>query len=126
MGVISWIILGLIAGFVASKILNRTGSGLVLHLVLWEGRCGRWRPHLLRSIWDERGHRRQPLEHRRLGDWRDCRAVDLRGAGREILTHSAIILSGPAAVSFNIGAKRTQSEASVGYLGSRAFPGCAS
>jgi uncharacterized membrane protein YeaQ/YmgE (transglycosylase-associated protein family) len=34
MGVISWIILGLIAGFVASKILNRTGSGLTIDLVL--------------------------------------------------------------------------------------------
>jgi uncharacterized membrane protein YeaQ/YmgE (transglycosylase-associated protein family) len=34
MGVISWIILGLIAGFIASKILNRTGSGLVVDLVL--------------------------------------------------------------------------------------------
>ena len=34
MGVISWIILGLIAGFIASKILNRTGSGLIVDLVL--------------------------------------------------------------------------------------------
>ena len=34
MGVISWIILGLIAGFTASKIVNRTGSGLILDLVL--------------------------------------------------------------------------------------------
>jgi uncharacterized membrane protein YeaQ/YmgE (transglycosylase-associated protein family) len=34
MGVISWIILELIADFVASKILNRTGSGLILDLVL--------------------------------------------------------------------------------------------
>jgi len=34
MGVVSWIILGLIAGFIASKILNRTGSGLILDLVL--------------------------------------------------------------------------------------------
>jgi uncharacterized membrane protein YeaQ/YmgE (transglycosylase-associated protein family) len=34
MGIISWIILGLIAGFIASKIVNRTGSGLVLDLVL--------------------------------------------------------------------------------------------
>ena len=34
MGVISWIILGLVAGFIASKILNRTGSGLILDLVL--------------------------------------------------------------------------------------------
>jgi uncharacterized membrane protein YeaQ/YmgE (transglycosylase-associated protein family) len=34
MGVVSWIILGLIAGFIASKIVNRTGSGLILDLVL--------------------------------------------------------------------------------------------
>jgi uncharacterized membrane protein YeaQ/YmgE (transglycosylase-associated protein family) len=34
MGVISWIILGLIAGFIASKIVNRTGSGLIVDLVL--------------------------------------------------------------------------------------------
>jgi uncharacterized membrane protein YeaQ/YmgE (transglycosylase-associated protein family) len=34
MGVISWIILGLIAGFIAGKILNRTGSGLIMDLVL--------------------------------------------------------------------------------------------
>ena len=34
MGIISWIILGLIAGFIASKIVNRTGSGLILDLVL--------------------------------------------------------------------------------------------
>jgi uncharacterized membrane protein YeaQ/YmgE (transglycosylase-associated protein family) len=34
MGIVSWIILGLIAGFIASKILNRTGSGLIVDLVL--------------------------------------------------------------------------------------------
>ena len=34
MGVISWIILGLIAGFIASKIVNKSGSGLILDLVL--------------------------------------------------------------------------------------------
>jgi uncharacterized membrane protein YeaQ/YmgE (transglycosylase-associated protein family) len=34
MGVISWVVLGLIAGFIASKIVNRTGSGLILDLVL--------------------------------------------------------------------------------------------
>jgi uncharacterized membrane protein YeaQ/YmgE (transglycosylase-associated protein family) len=34
MRVVSWIILGLIAGFTASKILNRAGSGLTLDLVL--------------------------------------------------------------------------------------------
>jgi uncharacterized membrane protein YeaQ/YmgE (transglycosylase-associated protein family) len=34
MGIISWIILGLIAGFIASKIVNKTGSGLILDLLL--------------------------------------------------------------------------------------------
>ena len=34
MGIISWIILGLIAGFIASKIVNRTGSGVVLDIFL--------------------------------------------------------------------------------------------
>ncbi len=34
MGIISWIILGLIAGFIGSKIVNRTGEGIVLDIVL--------------------------------------------------------------------------------------------
>ncbi|HEY5300344.1 MAG TPA: GlsB/YeaQ/YmgE family stress response membrane protein [Acetobacteraceae bacterium] len=34
MGWIAWIILGLIAGFIASKIVNKEGSGLVLDIVL--------------------------------------------------------------------------------------------
>jgi uncharacterized membrane protein YeaQ/YmgE (transglycosylase-associated protein family) len=34
MGVISWIILGLIAGFLASKIVNKTGSGLTTDIAL--------------------------------------------------------------------------------------------
>jgi uncharacterized membrane protein YeaQ/YmgE (transglycosylase-associated protein family) len=34
MGVISWIVLGLIVGFIASKIVNKTGSGLVLDVVI--------------------------------------------------------------------------------------------
>ncbi len=34
MGIIAWIVLGLIAGFIASKIVNRSGSGVVLDLVL--------------------------------------------------------------------------------------------
>ena len=34
MSIIAWLILGLIAGFVASKIINKTGGGLVLDLVL--------------------------------------------------------------------------------------------
>ena len=34
MGFISWIVLGLIAGFLGSKIVNKTGEGLVLDIVL--------------------------------------------------------------------------------------------
>jgi uncharacterized membrane protein YeaQ/YmgE (transglycosylase-associated protein family) len=34
MGIIAWVVLGLIAGFIASKIVNHTGSGLVMDIVL--------------------------------------------------------------------------------------------
>jgi uncharacterized membrane protein YeaQ/YmgE (transglycosylase-associated protein family) len=34
MSMIAWIILGLIAGFIASKLVNRTGEGVVLDILL--------------------------------------------------------------------------------------------
>ena len=34
MSILAWIVLGLIAGFVASKLVNRTGGSLVLDLLL--------------------------------------------------------------------------------------------
>ena len=34
MGVISWIVLGLIAGFIGSKIVNRSGQGLLRDIAL--------------------------------------------------------------------------------------------
>ena len=34
MSILAWIILGLVAGFIASKIVNRTGSGIVMDLLL--------------------------------------------------------------------------------------------
>lgn len=34
MSIIAWIILGLIAGFIGSKIVNRTGEGILLDIVL--------------------------------------------------------------------------------------------
>lgn len=34
MGIIAWIILGLIAGFIASKIVNKTGEGFLLDIAL--------------------------------------------------------------------------------------------
>ena len=34
MGIISWIILGVIAGFIGSRIVNKTGQGLIMDIVL--------------------------------------------------------------------------------------------
>jgi uncharacterized membrane protein YeaQ/YmgE (transglycosylase-associated protein family) len=34
MSILAWIVLGLIAGFIASKIVNHTGSGIILDIVL--------------------------------------------------------------------------------------------
>lgn len=34
MGIIAWIVLGLISGFLASKIVNKTGEGLVVDILL--------------------------------------------------------------------------------------------
>jgi len=34
MGFLSWIILGLIAGFIGSKLVNKTGSGLIMDIAL--------------------------------------------------------------------------------------------
>ena len=34
MSIIGWIILGLIAGFIASKIVNKQGSGIVVDILL--------------------------------------------------------------------------------------------
>jgi uncharacterized membrane protein YeaQ/YmgE (transglycosylase-associated protein family) len=34
MSVLGWIVLGLIAGFIASKIVNKTGEGAILDIIL--------------------------------------------------------------------------------------------
>ena len=34
MSIIAWLVLGLIAGFIGSKIVNRSGEGLLLDIVL--------------------------------------------------------------------------------------------
>ena len=34
MSIIAWIILGLVAGFIASKIVNRKGEGIILDILL--------------------------------------------------------------------------------------------
>ncbi len=47
MSIIGWIILGLIAGFIASKIVNRTGDGFVVDILLGIGAAvvGGWLFH---------------------------------------------------------------------------------
>ena len=34
MSILAWIVLGLVAGFIASKVVNKSGSGLLLDVVL--------------------------------------------------------------------------------------------
>ena len=34
MSILAWLVVGLIAGFLASKIVNKTGSGMVMDIVL--------------------------------------------------------------------------------------------
>ncbi|WP_428483909.1 GlsB/YeaQ/YmgE family stress response membrane protein [Rhodopila sp.] len=34
MSIIAWLVLGLVAGFIASKVINQTGEGLLLDIVL--------------------------------------------------------------------------------------------
>ena len=34
MGILAWIVFGLIAGFIASKIVNKSGEGVLLDIVL--------------------------------------------------------------------------------------------
>ena len=34
MGILAWLVLGLISGFIASKIINKSGEGLIMDIVL--------------------------------------------------------------------------------------------
>jgi uncharacterized membrane protein YeaQ/YmgE (transglycosylase-associated protein family) len=34
LGIIAWLVLGLLAGFIASKLINKTGEGLVVDIIL--------------------------------------------------------------------------------------------
>ena len=55
MGFIAWIVLGLIAGFIASKVVNRTGGGLLTDCILGiiGGLVGGWVANALH--WDLSG-----------------------------------------------------------------------
>jgi uncharacterized membrane protein YeaQ/YmgE (transglycosylase-associated protein family) len=76
MSIIGWIVLGLNAGFVASKIVNKTGEGVILDIVL--GIVGGGGRRLaVRHLRGVRGDRLQPLQHARGGDRRRRRAGPL-------------------------------------------------
>ena len=45
MSILAWLVVGLIAGFLASKVINKTGSGLVMDIVL--GVIGGYRNHTI-------------------------------------------------------------------------------
>lgn len=34
MGILAWLVLGLVSGFIASKLINKTGEGLVMDIIL--------------------------------------------------------------------------------------------
>ena len=34
MGILSWLLLGLVAGFIGSKLVNKSGEGLIIDIVL--------------------------------------------------------------------------------------------
>ena len=34
MGILAWLVLGLVSGFIASKLVNKTGEGLIMDIVL--------------------------------------------------------------------------------------------
>jgi hypothetical protein len=63
--------LGLIAGFVASKIVNKTGEGLILDIILAHHRSLRWRLDLL-NVWSQRSDGTKSLQCAGGGSGRCC------------------------------------------------------
>ena len=76
MSIIGWIVLGLVAGFIASKIVNKQGEGFFLDIVLGIVGAVIERVHL-RAVRRGGRHRLQPLQHDRRGRGRDHPARDL-------------------------------------------------
>ena len=76
MSIIGWIILGLIAGFIASKIVNKQGEGIILDIVLGNHRRHR-RRLLVCPVRRCRRDRLQSVQHARGDRRRSCGALDL-------------------------------------------------
>ena len=83
MGILAWLVLGLIAGFIGSKIVNKSGEGLILDRTRNRGRDRRWiHLYVLRTL---RSHRAQSVQHARGGSRRDRGVVDLpRGRPQDL------------------------------------------
>jgi hypothetical protein len=64
MGILSWIVLGLIAGFIGSKIVNKSGDGFFLDIILGISRRG-GRRMALQFLRSSRCDRPQHLQPRR-------------------------------------------------------------
>ena len=62
MSILAWIVLGIIAGFVGSKLVNKTGEGLMLDLVLGivGAIVGGWMLYVLRPGRCDRAQSLQP------------------------------------------------------------------
>ena len=77
MSFIAWIVLGLIAGFIGSKVVNKSGEGLLLDI--WRpGRCrrgGGW--VFIPNVWHGGCQRRESLQHLGGGRRRHRRAGHL-------------------------------------------------
>jgi uncharacterized membrane protein YeaQ/YmgE (transglycosylase-associated protein family) len=68
MGILSWIVLGLIAGFIGGKIVNRQGQGFWLDIAL--GIVGAIvGGYLFSFFWERRRYGPEPLQYA----CRDCR-----------------------------------------------------
>jgi uncharacterized membrane protein YeaQ/YmgE (transglycosylase-associated protein family) len=80
MGIISWIVLGLIAGFIGSKIVDSQGQGFWLNIAL--GIVGALVGGFLFDVWGVGRYRAEYLQHDRRHRWIDRCAVDLQRADR--------------------------------------------
>src|SRR4051812_33552257 len=93
MSIIGWLVLGLIAGFIASRIVNKTGEGVILDIVL--GIIGAVVGASRSPSLELRRYRFQSLQHA-CGHRRcDCRAGSLsRDRPPDCLSYHIVALTG--------------------------------
>ena len=86
MSILAWIVLGLIAGFIASQVVNKSGEGLILDIVL--GIVGAFVGGYLFTLFGAAPVTGpQPLQHARRRRRRDRRAARLPSARRRTPPH---------------------------------------